>query len=116
MSQHTLKVGRSRAAGETQTHTGNRRRLGWAAPVRTTVGWSVGGYAVGYAVRQGSWFRWPGPSVLSLLPPDNATGNFTKVVQRVPVKIALDDGPLTAKLRSGLSAVVSIRTTPRGQS
>ena len=33
-------------------------------------------------------------SQFALLPPDNATGNFTKVVQRVPVKIALDDSPL----------------------
>ncbi|PWT81150.1 MAG: HlyD family secretion protein [Blastocatellia bacterium] len=49
-------------------------------------------------------------SQFSLLPPDNATGNFTKVVQRVPVKIALDDTPLTARLRSGLSAVVTVRT------
>ena len=49
-------------------------------------------------------------SQFALLPPDNATGNFTKVVQRVPVKIALDDSPLAAGLRSGLSAVVSVRT------
>jgi membrane fusion protein (multidrug efflux system) len=52
-------------------------------------------------------------SQFALLPPDNATGNFTKVVQRVPVKIALDDSTLTARLRSGLSAVVSVRTKPR---
>jgi len=49
-------------------------------------------------------------SQFALLPPDNATGNFTKVVQRVAVKIALDDSPLTAKLRPGLSAVVTVRT------
>ncbi len=49
-------------------------------------------------------------SQFALLPPDNATGNFTKVVQRVPVKIALDDSTLTARLRSGLSAVVTVRT------
>ena len=49
-------------------------------------------------------------SQFALLPPDNATGNFTKVVQRVPVKIALDDSPLTAQLRPGLSAVVTVRT------
>ena len=49
-------------------------------------------------------------SQFALLPPDNATGNFTKVVQRVPVKIALDDSALTAKLRPGLSAVVTVRT------
>jgi len=49
-------------------------------------------------------------SQFALLPPDNATGNFTKVVQRVPVKIALDDSALATRLRSGLSAVVTIRT------
>jgi membrane fusion protein, multidrug efflux system len=49
-------------------------------------------------------------SQFALLPPDNATGNFTKVVQRVPVKIALDDSTSTTRLRSGLSAVVSVRT------
>jgi membrane fusion protein (multidrug efflux system) len=49
-------------------------------------------------------------SQFALLPPDNATGNFTKVVQRVPVKLALDDSTLTSKLRPGLSAVVTVRT------
>jgi membrane fusion protein (multidrug efflux system) len=49
-------------------------------------------------------------SQFALLPPDNATGNFTKVVQRVPVKIALDDSPLVSRLRPGLSAVVTVRT------
>jgi membrane fusion protein (multidrug efflux system) len=49
-------------------------------------------------------------SQFALLPPDNATGNFTKVVQRVPVKIALDDSTLTQLLRPGLSAVVTVRT------
>jgi membrane fusion protein, multidrug efflux system len=49
-------------------------------------------------------------SQFALLPPDNATGNFTKVVQRVPVKIALDDSTLTSQLRPGLSAEVTVRT------
>jgi membrane fusion protein (multidrug efflux system) len=52
-------------------------------------------------------------SQFALLPPDNATGNFTKVVQRVPVKIALDDSPLIERLRPGLSAVVTIKTRSR---
>ena len=52
-------------------------------------------------------------SQFALLPPDNATGNFTKVVQRVPVKIALEDSTLTPRLRSGLSAVVTVRTKPQ---
>lgn len=46
----------------------------------------------------------------TLLPPDNATGNFTKVVQRVPVKIKLDQIPAGALLRPGLSATVVIHT------
>jgi membrane fusion protein, multidrug efflux system len=49
-------------------------------------------------------------SQFALLPPDNATGNFTKVVQRIPVKIALDDSTLATKLRPGLSAVATVRT------
>jgi membrane fusion protein, multidrug efflux system len=40
----------------------------------------------------------------ALLPPDNATGNFTKIVQRVPVKIVLDDRSLSGLLRPGMSA------------
>ena len=49
-------------------------------------------------------------SQFSLLPPDNATGNFTKVVQRIPVKISLDDNALAAKLRPGLSVTATVRT------
>jgi membrane fusion protein (multidrug efflux system) len=49
-------------------------------------------------------------SQFSLLPPDNATGNFTKVVQRIPVKIALDDTDFAAKLRPGLSVIATVRT------
>lgn len=53
-------------------------------------------------------------SQFSLLPPDNATGNFTKVVQRVPVKIVLDDaGDLTDLLRPGMSVVATIHTRER---
>ncbi|HEY2457459.1 MAG TPA: HlyD family secretion protein [Candidatus Acidoferrum sp.] len=50
-------------------------------------------------------------SQFALLPPDNATGNYTKVVQRIPVKIALDDATLAAQLRPGLSVVVTVRTS-----
>jgi membrane fusion protein, multidrug efflux system len=46
----------------------------------------------------------------ALLPPDNATGNFTKIVQRVPVKIVLDDRNLTGLLRPGMSAVPTVNT------
>jgi membrane fusion protein, multidrug efflux system len=47
----------------------------------------------------------------SLLPPDNATGNFTKVVQRIPVKLVLDrDNPLQGRLRAGMSVGATILT------
>jgi membrane fusion protein (multidrug efflux system) len=47
----------------------------------------------------------------SLLPPDNATGNFTKVVQRIPVRVRPDDAPDSAHpLRPGMSVVVTIKT------
>src|SRR5580698_3884865 len=50
-------------------------------------------------------------SQFALLPPDNATGNFTKVVQRVPVKIVLFSGqPYLDRLRPGFSAVVVVHT------
>src|SRR5215475_2713583 len=49
-------------------------------------------------------------SQFALLPPDNATGNFTKVVQRVTVKIALDPSALSAQLRPGLSVTATVRT------
>jgi membrane fusion protein (multidrug efflux system) len=47
-------------------------------------------------------------ATFALLPPDNATGNFTKVVQRVPVKIILDDQPNLELLKAGLSSSVSV--------
>lgn len=48
---------------------------------------------------------------VALLPPDNATGNFTKVVQRIPVRIQFDgDPPLLARLVPGMSVVTSIDT------
>ena len=56
-------------------------------------------------------------SVFSLLPAENATGNFTKVVQRVPVRIALPADVLASgKLKAGLSVVVEAdtRTAPKG--
>ncbi|MBP2293362.1 HlyD family secretion protein [Azospirillum rugosum] len=46
----------------------------------------------------------------ALLPPDNATGNFTKIVQRIPVKILLDPGPLSGLLRPGMSVEPTIDT------
>ncbi len=46
----------------------------------------------------------------ALLPPDNATGNFTKIVQRVPVKIVFDDQNLKGLLRPGMSAEPTVDT------
>jgi membrane fusion protein (multidrug efflux system) len=53
----------------------------------------------------------------ALLPPDNATGNFTKVVQRIPVKIVLDaDSATSGDLRPGMSVQPSIDIKTAGQS
>jgi membrane fusion protein (multidrug efflux system) len=61
-----------------------------------------------------SWSPGTG-SVFALLPPDNATGNFTKVVQRVPVKIVLDPNPaLGALIRPGMSVIATIDTDHPG--
>ncbi len=49
-------------------------------------------------------------SRFSLLPPENATGNFTKIVQRVPVRIAIPAKDADGRLRPGLSVVVDIDT------
>jgi membrane fusion protein (multidrug efflux system) len=50
-------------------------------------------------------------SRFSLLPPDNATGNFTKVVQRVPVRISIDHTCGASRpLRPGMSAVAHVKT------
>jgi membrane fusion protein (multidrug efflux system) len=46
----------------------------------------------------------------SVLPPENATGNFTKIVQRVPVRIVLDDEDGLGTLRPGLSVVAEVDT------
>jgi membrane fusion protein, multidrug efflux system len=50
-------------------------------------------------------------ATFSVIPPENATGNFTKIVQRVPVRIAVDDGDGTlGLLRPGLSTTVDVDT------
>ena len=53
-------------------------------------------------------------AVFSLLPPDNATGNFTKIVQRLPVRVqrARSTSPPASLLRPGMSVVVSVNTKP----
>lgn len=79
-------------------------RVGDAAEVRVDQypGQVIHGKVIEIAPASGSQF--------SLLPPDNATGNYTKVVQRIPVKIALDDSELATKLRPGLSVTATVRT------
>jgi membrane fusion protein (multidrug efflux system) len=78
--------------------------------VDTFPGTVIAGHVDSIAPASGSQF--------SLLPPDNATGNFTKVVQRIPVKLLLDPGnPLAGKLRPGMSVTATIVTgaASRGQ-
>ncbi|HRE17140.1 MAG TPA: HlyD family secretion protein, partial [Rhodocyclaceae bacterium] len=49
-------------------------------------------------------------ATFSVLPPDNATGNFTKVVQRIPVRIRFDQLDPAYPMRSGMSTYVTIST------
>ena len=71
--------------------------------VDTFPGRTLKGHVLAFAPGSGQQF--------SLLPPDNATGNFTKVVQRVAVKILIDDADgLTDKLRPGMSVVATVAT------
>lgn len=62
------------------------------------------GHVEGFAPATGSEF--------SVLRPDNASGNFTKVVQRMPLRIAIDPGqPLARRLRPGMSVVTRVDTS-----
>jgi membrane fusion protein, multidrug efflux system len=55
-------------------------------------------------------------SRFSILPPENATGNFTKIVQRVPVRISVDPAnALAGRLRPGLSVIVTIDSRGKGE-
>ena len=79
-------------------------------PARVTVDAFPGLVLTG---RVDSWAPGTG-STFALLPPDNATGNFTKVVQRMPVKIVLDPNPsLGALVRPGMSVEARIDTGAR---
>ena len=51
-------------------------------------------------------------TAFSLLPAENATGNYVKVVQRVPVKIVIDNPPKDVALGPGMSVVPSVRIDP----
>jgi membrane fusion protein, multidrug efflux system len=85
----------------THARTGQHVRL----RVDTFPGVDLRGYVDNLAPATGLEF--------SLLPPDNATGNFTKIVQRVPVKIRLDASqPLLGQLRPGMSVEAYIDTRP----
>jgi membrane fusion protein (multidrug efflux system) len=85
----------------TQARSGQHVRL----RVDTFPGVDLHGYVDDLAPATGLEF--------SLLPPDNATGNFTKIVQRVPVKIRLDAGqPLIGQLRPGMSVEAYIDARP----
>lgn len=54
-------------------------------------------------------------SEFSVIAPDNATGNFVKIAQRIPVRISIDpDQPLAQRLRPGMSVVTTIDTAPAG--
>jgi membrane fusion protein (multidrug efflux system) len=56
-------------------------------------------------------------AVFSVIPAENATGNFTKIVQRVPVRVVLDNGdPALVQLRPGLSTIVNVDTREGGVS
>jgi membrane fusion protein (multidrug efflux system) len=76
-------------------------------PARVTVDAFPGAVLHGHV---DSWSPASGAQ-FSLLPPDNATGNFTKIVQRIPVKIVLDPDPvLQDLLRPGMSVIATIET------
>jgi len=51
-------------------------------------------------------------TAFSLLPAQNATGNYVKIVQRVPVKIIMDNPPADVALGPGMSVVPSVRVNP----
>jgi membrane fusion protein (multidrug efflux system) len=51
-------------------------------------------------------------TAFSLLPAENATGNYVKIVQRVPVKIVVDDPPADVAIGPGMSVVPTVRVNP----
>ena len=82
--------------------------VGDAADIRvdTFPGHALRGHVIAFSPGAGSQF--------ALLPPDNATGNFTKVVQRVAVKIAIDNADgLADRLRPGMSVIARVNTRRR---
>jgi membrane fusion protein (multidrug efflux system) len=76
-----------------------------AIDIDTCPGTTVHGHVDSLAPASGQEF--------ALLPPDNATGNFTKIVQRIPVKIDIErNNPLRGRLRPGMSVEPTIDTRP----
>ncbi len=109
-----LKAVRKAAAGQvTSSQTSKETQLTDARPgqpvtleVDTFPDATVHGVVNSLAPASGQEF--------ALLPPDNATGNFTKIVQRVPVKITIDPhDPLVGRLRPGMSVEPTIDTKPK---
>jgi membrane fusion protein (multidrug efflux system) len=75
--------------------------------VDTFPGHHLSGRVIAMAPASGAQF--------ALLPPDNATGNFTKIVQRIAVKIGIDDADgLADRLRPGMSVVATIDSSAEG--
>jgi membrane fusion protein (multidrug efflux system) len=87
----------------------SRMRAGQPATIKVD---ALGGKALHGVVESFS----PGTGAqFALFPPNNATGNFTKVVQRIPTRIRIDAGPQARKvLAPGLSATVSVDTYGAG--
>jgi membrane fusion protein (multidrug efflux system) len=118
-SKKTIAVGQTVVAGQTVTQlvtpalwvTGNfketqisKMRVGQRAEIEVDAfpGVVVSGAIESFSGATGSRF--------TLLPPDNASGNFTKVVQRVPVRVKLVDVPRGIELRPGLSVDLTLDT------
>jgi membrane fusion protein, multidrug efflux system len=94
---HVWVIANYRETQLTNVRIGQRARV----TVDTYPGHSLQGHVVALAPASGAQF--------ALLPPDNATGNFTKIVQRFSVKIQLDDtAGLVARLRPGMSVIATI--------
>jgi membrane fusion protein (multidrug efflux system) len=78
-----------------------RMRIGQSVRVRAdAIGQPFGGHVESFAPATGQEF--------ALIPVENAVGNFTKIAQRVPVRISLDPSPIAAALRPGLSVEVKV--------
>ena len=87
----------------TNMHAGQHAHIS----VDTFPGVRIGGEVESFSAATGSRF--------TLLPPDNATGNFTKIVQRLPVRVRLTDVPAGVVLRPGMSVDFTVDTRSRGK-